>query len=69
MLQGAAPREKELSTQCVHIQAIHKRQDQFVASLSAMATELHFIFDDKDDDDDGDGDDDDGDFTLDNSTT
>ncbi|KAA8539070.1 hypothetical protein F0562_025762 [Nyssa sinensis] len=45
------------------MEAIHEHQDQFVASLSAMATNLHSLIPD-DDGDDGD----DGDFPLDSST-
>ncbi|KAA8538836.1 hypothetical protein F0562_025528 [Nyssa sinensis] len=51
-----------LSTQRTHIQAIHERQDQFAANLSAMATDLHSLIPDDDDDDDDGDDGDDGDF-------
>ncbi|KAA8524130.1 hypothetical protein F0562_010439 [Nyssa sinensis] len=45
----------ELSTQRAHIQAIHECQDQFAASLSVMATNLHSLIPDDDDNcDDGD---------------
>ncbi|KAA8550001.1 hypothetical protein F0562_001685 [Nyssa sinensis] len=45
---------QELSTQRAHIQAIHKRQDQFFASLSTVATDFYSLILDDDDDDDGD---------------
>ncbi|KAA8544577.1 hypothetical protein F0562_022564 [Nyssa sinensis] len=58
----------KLSTQRVHIQVIHERQDKFATSPSAMVTKLYsLILDDEDDDDDNDNGDD-GDFTLDTST-
>ncbi|KAA8538877.1 hypothetical protein F0562_025569 [Nyssa sinensis] len=55
--------DMELSTQHAHIQVIHECQDQFAASLSTMATDLHSLI--PDDDVDGDN----GDFTPDTSTT
>ncbi|KAA8521330.1 hypothetical protein F0562_012003 [Nyssa sinensis] len=48
-----------------HIQAIHEHQDQFAASLSTMATDLHSLIPDDDDGEDSD----DGDFTPDTSAT